>query len=83
MIVRGWYAEIYDILVAVNRSPNLRVTFGGDVMTDWEIRTQLLSDSRFVAVAIAVAIFTLAIATRSVVLTTFALLQVRKLPYLL
>lgn len=72
-------AEIFDILIEVNSSPNLRVTFGGDVMTDWEIRSQLLADSRWVAVAVAVAVLTLAFATRSLILTTFALLQVRPL----
>jgi hypothetical protein len=45
-------------------------------MTDWEIRTQLLSDSRYVAIAVAVAAITLVVATRSVILTVFALLQV-------
>jgi predicted RND superfamily exporter protein len=53
----------------------LSVTFGGDVMTDWEIREQLFDDARFVAVAVAVAVVMLAIATRSVFLTVFALLQ--------
>ena len=71
---------MYDILIAVNRSPNLRVTFGGEVMTDWEISTQLLSDSRWVAAAIAVAVGTLLLATRSVILSGFALIQVQPLP---
>lgn len=49
------------------------------MMTDWEIGTQLLSDSRFVAVAVAIAVVSLALATRSVILTAFALIQVQPL----
>ena len=70
-----WPADMYDILTAADEGP-FRVTFGGDVMTDWEIRQQLLSDSRFVAIAIAIAIVMLAVATRSPFLTAFALLQI-------
>ena len=48
------HADMYDILTAADDG-EFRVTFGGDVMTDWEIRQQLLSDSRYVAIAIAIA----------------------------
>lgn len=66
---------MYDILTAAD-SGAFRVTFGGDVMTDWEIRQQLLSDLRFVAIAVGIAIIMLILATRSPVLTVFALLQI-------
>eukprot|EP00892_Ulva_mutabilis_P011332 jgi/Ulvmu1/8571/UM045_0013.1 len=67
--------DMYDILAAADTG-EFRVTFGGDVMTDWEIRQQLLSDSRYVAIALAIAVVMLALATRSPVLTAAALLQI-------
>ena len=59
-----------------DQTDDLLITFGGDVLTDWEIKRTLLSDARFVLISIAVAIVTLAIATRSIVLTIFGVLQI-------
>jgi predicted RND superfamily exporter protein len=67
-----------DIYATFNddEAGQFEITFGGDVITDWEIRETLLHDARFVLLSIAIAVVTLALATRSLALTVFGILQV-------
>jgi protein dispatched 3 len=69
------HAEMYQILED-GKDGNFKITFGGEVMTDWEIHKTLLMDARYVLISIAIAIVMLAIGTRSIFLTFFGLLQV-------
>ena len=59
-----------------SQSQQLRVTFAGDVLTDWEIQQTLLTDMRFVLVSVAIAIAALTFATRSFALTVCGVLQI-------
>ena len=68
-------AEIHATLTAASDG-NFRVTFGGEVMTDWEIRDTLLRDARFVLISLAIAIVMLLIGTRSPFLTLFGVVQI-------
>ena len=45
-------------------------------MTDWEIRAQLLADARYVGISVLIATVMLAVATRSLGLAFFSLLQI-------
>jgi protein dispatched 3 len=58
-----------------SQDAGFRITFGGDVMTDWEIREQLLKDARWVGISLLVAVLMLAVSTRSAGLTFFCILQ--------
>jgi predicted RND superfamily exporter protein len=58
-----------------SQDAGFRIAFGGDVMTDREIREQVWSDARWVGISVLIAIVMLAVATRSASLTFFCLLQ--------
>lgn len=66
---------MYNTLTAA-QSDVLLINFGGEVMTDWEIKRELLHDVKYASYAAVVALIMLLIVTRSFFLTCVGLFQI-------